>query len=448
MKPLDDMEDPRSLGPFLLLARLGEGGMGRAYLARWLPPARIGPQWQAACRPSAVDDFEAGEERLVVVKVIRPDLLDGGDAGPPVETVRARFAREIDAVRAVVSERVPALVAADAEADRPWLAMDYVHGPTLRKLVVAGGCLPPVPWAALGLALVDALRAIHGAGLYHRDLKPGNVMLGPEGPVVLDFGLAVLAERRSSQALTHSRARLGTDCYMPLEQLRDAKNVDHAADVYALGATLYFAACGRPPFPYFPLDEEPSWTDVPGPLRPLLTKIIVARPELRPSLEEVERDLLDLLAEHGAIDEQAFRQLAQASGAPGMAPELPDEAPADPTTPEQERPDAPWAGPEPDLFEEFFGGVPGDAAAGQTTPDEGRPEKPDRAEAPTAPLPEPAPTLQLPATGQGPVAPEGPPAEPGPATLPPPHSAAPAASPVALRVADDLRTAYALGSSL
>jgi eukaryotic-like serine/threonine-protein kinase len=441
MKPLDSRQDPSRLGPFALLARLGEGGMGRAYLARWRPSAQLTPERLDTYRLSAADDVEAGDQGLVVVKVIRPDLLDGGEALPPVETVRARFASEIDAVRAVVSRRVPALLAADAVADRPWLAMDYVHGPTLRKLVVSVGCLPPVPYAALGVALVEALRAIHGAGLYHRDLKPGNVMLGSAGPVVLDFGLAVLAERRSSQALTQSRARLGTDCYMPLEQLRDAKNVDHAADVYALGATLYFAACGRPPFPYFPLDEEPSWTGVAEPFRPLLQKIIIARPELRPSLDEVEKDLLDLLAAHDATLEQAFRQLAETSGAPGMAPDLPDEPPADHPGPGNEPPDIPWAGPETDLFEEFFGTGSGDAAGATETAG----DTPGPAEAPTAPLPDPAPTLPLPPpTDEPSPEPDAVPHSP----LPPPRGATRAASPVALRVADDLCAAYALSSTL
>lgn len=100
-------------------------------------------------------------------------------------------------------------------------------------------------------ALDLALRAIHGAKLLHRDLKPGNIAVGPDGPVVLDFGLAVLTEWDSDAALTKTGAGFGTPTYMSLEQARDTKHVTESSDIYSLGAVLFFAAAQRPPYPLF-----------------------------------------------------------------------------------------------------------------------------------------------------------------------------------------------------
>ncbi|MGO4422812.1 protein kinase, partial [Streptomyces sp. MCAF7] len=197
MKPLDT-DDPRVVGPFELLARLGEGGMGVAYLARRIPVESLSDALAVAYNLIEPDGIDSDASRLVVVKMIRPALLDGQPQA------RERFGREIDAVRTVVSDRVPALIAfeEDPAAARPWFAMDYIAGPSLETLVAESGTLAVGPCAALGLFLVDALRAIHSTGLLHRDLKPSNVVLGPDGPAVLDFGLAVLIERRTSQAIT------------------------------------------------------------------------------------------------------------------------------------------------------------------------------------------------------------------------------------------------------
>ncbi len=115
---------------------------------------------------------------------------------------------------------------------------------------------------------MDALRAIHGAKLLHRDLKPGNIALGPDGPVVLDFGLAVLTERDSAAALTKTGAGFGTPSYMSLEQATDTKHVTESADVYSLGAVLFFAASKRPPYPFSPLPTAPNWDGLYAPYLP------------------------------------------------------------------------------------------------------------------------------------------------------------------------------------
>lgn len=359
MKPLDTNADPRVVGPFELLARLGAGGMGVAYLAREIPLDGLSDEMVAAYRLVEPDhDHGRGEaadpSRLVVVKMIQPNLLDQSQA-------RERFAREIDAVRAVVSDRVPALRAADPEAGEPWFAMDYIAGPSLQTMVTESGPLPVGPCAALGLALVDALAAIHGTRLLHRDLKPSNVVLGPDGPVVLDFGLAVVVERQSSQALTRTGDRLGTRPYMPVEQLRDSKHVGAPADVYAFGATLFFALTGRAPYPYMPLMVPPMWEGVDPAFLPLLGRVIVAEPLRRPDLAGLREGLSALLTDAGLTLEQAAAQLRERVAAVGLTPVLPPEAlvgRADPVVrelaqkavDEGEAPDAPWAEGDPGFY--------------------------------------------------------------------------------------------------
>ncbi|MGW7219793.1 serine/threonine-protein kinase [Streptomyces sp. NPDC054826] len=355
MKPLDIDADRRVVGPFELLARLGAGGMGVACLARRIPLEGLPDEMAAAYRlVESDDDGEADPAPLVVVKMIQPHLLDEPQA-------RERFAREVDAIRAVVSDRVPALRAADPEAAEPWFAMDYVAGPSLHTLVKESGPLDVGPCAALGLALVDALRAIHGTGLLHRDLKPSNVVLGPDGPVVLDFGLAVLTERRSSQALTRTGDRMGTRPYMPVEQLRDTKHVEAPADVYALGATLFFALTGRPPYPLMPLMSPPKWDGVGVAFLPLLAQVLVPGPSQRPDLDGVQESLFTLLADAGLTFEAATEQLLARVAASGLTPQLPPHALADHADPAvQERaqkavdegaaPDAPWAEDDPGFY--------------------------------------------------------------------------------------------------
>lgn len=436
MKPLDTNTDPRVVGPFELLARLGAGGMGVAYLAREIPLEGLSDEMVAAYRLVEPDhdrgrDEAADPSRLVVVKTIQPHLLDQPHA-------RERFAREIDAIRAVDGDRVPALRAADPEAGEPWFAMDYVAGPSLHTLVRESGPLPVGPCAALGLALVDALAVIHGTKLLHRDLKPSNVVLGPDGPVVLDFGLAVLAERQSSQALTRTGDRLGTRPYMPVEQLRDSKHVEAPADVYALGATLFFALTGRAPYPYMPLMMPPTWEGVDPAFLPLLGRVIDAEPLRRPDLDGVRESLSTLLTDAGLTLEQAAGQLRERVVAADLTPKLPPEAlkgRADPVVrelaqkavDEGEAPDAPWAEDDPGFYglvntEDIAWVVEGADDSGDHTPtllDDGRGRTPTVPTVPTVPLPAPGhrpgagpaavgPTLPLPRPGEAPTVPADP----------------------------------------
>ncbi|MER5477542.1 protein kinase [Streptomyces sp. NPDC002734] len=466
MQPLDTDQDPAVLGPFELLARLGAGGMGVAYLARRLPLDGLTEEEAAAYHLVEPDEgADTGEARLTVIKMIQPDLLDLPEA-------RERFRTEIDAVRAVVSDRVPALVAAVPDAAEPWFAMDYVAGPTLHQLVKETGILPLGPCAALGLALVDALRAIHGTGLLHRDLKPGNVVLGPNGPVVLDFGLAVLTDRPSSQALTATGTTKGTHAYMPFEQLQDTKHVKEPADVYSLGATLFFALTRRPPFPLVPLMASPSFDGVDAVFVPLLAQILVATPSQRPDLDSIETSLLSLLAAADLTPQQAADQLLARVVASGLIPELPEEILAetvDPKVQEEARRAVGEAADElADAEAEFFG-IDTDnvewaeevAAGGQHAEPDATPPSDVRDAAQPEPMPPQgaSPSAGSDVEGEGADWP-GSGAEPVPPPtsyrLPPPRRSAPTgpsrvkAPPraPALKIAEQLRRAYARNGRL
>ncbi|MEU5809106.1 serine/threonine-protein kinase [Streptomyces sp. NPDC047718] len=459
MKPLDTDVDPCVVGPFELLARLGEGGMGVAYLARELPLDGLPDDLAAAYRlADPGESADTAEARLVVVKMIQPDLLDDVQA-------RERFDREIDAVRAVVSDRVPALVAAaPPQSARPWYSMDFIAGPDLHTMVTQAGPLAVGPAAALGLALVDALRAIHGAKLLHRDLKPANVVLGPDGPVVLDFGLAVLVERRASQAITKPGEAWGSWPYAPYEQMTDFRNVKEPADVYGLGAVLFFALTGRPPYSTQPLITPPDWSGVDSHFLPLLGQILKAGAGQRPTLDAVDMELQALLIQADLTPEIAAEQLRNLVEAVGLSPELPPGVLADHADPVVRdlaqkavdagaAPDAPWAvgtgGDLPDFDPGFYGLVDTDEI-------EWAAEADDHAVAPagyTPTLVDPAPTDPAQPPGD-PISPQE--GQPGKEALPTSYLLAPprpaenpaATTPqptpqAALKVAEELRRVYA-----
>ncbi|WP_030741614.1 serine/threonine-protein kinase [Streptomyces sp. NRRL F-5135] len=453
MDPLDAVDDPPVLGPFELLAVLGKGGMGKVYLARRLPLEGLTPEMEVAY--FLTERGEARESGLAAVKVIRPDFLSRDDTMGE-DQKRARFAREISAVQAVVGDRVPSLLGADPRAARPWFAVDYIPGPDLSTMVQGCGTFSVGPFAALGLALVDALRSIHGAGLLHRDLKPLNVVLGPSGPVVLDFGLVVAAERGSHEALTKTGIGFGTANYMPYEQALDFKRVKEPGDVYSLGATLFFASAGRPPFSRGPMMGSPSWAGVDAEFRPLLARIITHHERQRPSLDDVQRGLEELLVANGLTEEQAEGQLRAAVAASGLTPALPPEAAEDHANAEVRQraqaavnagaaPDSPWRAradhasaddgtgdEDDDLFEELLGaGTP----------------PPDPSPLPAAPPP-PAPSPPAPSPPAPPAAAAAPPRPPAvgaaePQEVPGGTPPTPAAPTAALKAAEALRRAYA-----
>jgi serine/threonine protein kinase len=249
--------DPERIGPFTVLGRLGAGAMGQVYLGR----------------------STAG--RLVAVKTIKIEFAE--EAG-----FRGRFAHEVAAARRVSGVFTAAVVAADPDADVPWLATAYVPAPSLQQLVRGSGPLPvpAVRWLAAGCA--EALESIHNAGLVHRDLKPSNVLVAPDGPRVIDFGVARAAERIQ---LTVTRGAVGTPAYMAPEQARDTRQASVASDMFSLGATLLFAATGHPPYRGDTVmdvlvrlaTEPPDIDGLPSELTGLITGCLDRAPRHRPT---------------------------------------------------------------------------------------------------------------------------------------------------------------------
>ncbi|MFK0114757.1 PQQ-binding-like beta-propeller repeat protein [Streptomyces sp. NPDC090994] len=207
-------EDPATVGDFRLLGRLGAGGFGTVYLG-----------------------LTAGGRR-VAVKTVHRHIADH-------DGFRARFRREVEALRRAGGFFTASLVDADPAAPLPWLATEYVAGPDLGTVVARGGPLAPDAVWRLGAGLCEALATLHGAGLVHRDLKPSNVLLAEDGPRVIDFGIASLADA-TRLTVTHEAA--GTPGYAAPEQLRGMRDVGPAADVFALTCLLVYAAGGRSPF--------------------------------------------------------------------------------------------------------------------------------------------------------------------------------------------------------
>ncbi|MFB4315515.1 WD40 repeat domain-containing serine/threonine protein kinase [Actinomadura sp. 21ATH] len=248
--------DPARVGPYRLDGRLGEGGMGTVFLGT---------------SPGG---------RQVAVKVIK-----ARHAADP--RFRARFAREVEAARKVGGFHTAQVVDADADAESPWMATAYVPGPSLRNRVLRDGPLAPDAVRALGAALAEGLAAIHRHGLVHRDLKPGNVILSPDGPRIIDFGVARAAD---ADPLTADGAVVGTYAYMAPEQIRGEPS-GPAADLFALGCVLVYAATGNGPFDastvpaivHRVLTETPRLTGIPADLARAAGACLNKDPGARPS---------------------------------------------------------------------------------------------------------------------------------------------------------------------
>ncbi|MEW2066001.1 protein kinase [Streptomyces sp. NPDC007346] len=213
MQPLTS-DDPQQVGPFRIIELLGAGGMGRVYLGR------------------------AADGRTVAVKTARRELVDGG-------SFRKRFAREVAAAQRVGGPFVAPVVDAAPHADVPWMATEYVPGLSLSTVVARYGPLPEDAVASLASGVLQALSAVHAQGLVHRDLKPSNIILTSTGPRVIDFGIARSA---LDTVLTTDGAVLGTPGFMAPEQLTMGPEVTGAADVFAFGGVLVYAATGNGPF--------------------------------------------------------------------------------------------------------------------------------------------------------------------------------------------------------
>ena len=252
--------DPRLIGPYQLLGRLGAGGMGRVFLGV-----------SAAGRP-------------VAVKVVHAELA----ADPEF---RARFSTEVAAARKVSGLFTALVVDADVDAPVPWLATAYVAGPSLSEAVRSSG--PLTAWSLLALAagLAKSLTAIHAAGVVHGDLKPSNVLLAPDGPRVIDFGISQAAE---AAPLARAGLVVGTPSFMAPEQAV-GEEVGPRSDVFSLGAVLTFAATGRKPFGAGPpaavlervVRVAADLEDAPAEVRPLIEQCLAKDPLRRPTAAEL-----------------------------------------------------------------------------------------------------------------------------------------------------------------
>ncbi|WP_433189342.1 serine/threonine-protein kinase [Actinoallomurus sp. CA-150999] len=252
--------DPANIGPYALVGRLGAGGMGRVYLGR------------------------DAEGREAAIKVVRPELAEERD-------FRRRFAREVNAARAVDGRYTAAVLDADPDAETPWLATAYIPGSSLADHIIDHGAMDEAQLRRLAAGLAYALSAIHAAGLIHRDLKPSNILLADDGPRVIDFGIARAAE---ASALTRTGVTIGSPGYMSPEQI-NGRPVETPSDVFSLGAVLAYAATGRSPFGagatpallYRVVHNPPDLTGVPDALLPLITACLDKHPQARPTVPQI-----------------------------------------------------------------------------------------------------------------------------------------------------------------
>ncbi len=253
-------EAHRRLGPYRLVERLGEGGMGVVHLA------------------------EDPHGQQVAIKVLRPHVAHDGDA-------RRRLAREVDTLSRVRHPLVAAVLDADVDGDAPYIVTEYVPGPPLDEVVAHDGPLSPEQLVTLGRGLSDALGAIHEVGIVHRDLKPGNVLMVEGDPVVIDFGIAHVGD---DSRLTRTGLVMGTPGYLSPEVVEGAP-VTTATDWWGWAATLSFAASGEPPFGRGPvsvvLDRvtrgQADLRGVDPRLAPLLAASLSPVAQERPDADEV-----------------------------------------------------------------------------------------------------------------------------------------------------------------
>ncbi|MQY03816.1 serine/threonine-protein kinase [Actinomadura macrotermitis] len=273
--------DPRRLGSYEILERLGEGGQGVVYLG--------------------VD----GNGAKAAIKLLRADLTEDASA-------RNRFVREAQAAKQVARFCTAQVLEADMAGDRPYIASEYVPGPSLYRQITQEGPITGAALERLAIGMATALVAIHQAGIVHRDFKPHNVIMAPDGPRVIDFGIA----RALDVGQTAATKAIGTPSYMAPEQVAGAQ-LTEAVDVWAWAATLVFAATARPPFGDDTvvavinrvMNEPPSLQGVPADIAPLIAACLVKEPERRPTAQQLMMNLIGA----GPVGQTRAEDAAQAT---------------------------------------------------------------------------------------------------------------------------------------
>ncbi|WP_250284424.1 protein kinase domain-containing protein [Frankia sp. CiP1_Cm_nod2] len=328
LAPLTDA-DPRKIGRYWLQGRLGAGGMGAVYLG-----------------------FDE-DGHPMAVKVVRPELT--GDAD-----FRERFRREVAAARRVRGRFVAEVRDADVDAERPWMATEYVDGVSLSAAIGERGRLSGSMLVDLAASLADALAAIHAAGLVHRDLKPSNILLAWDGPKVIDFGIAHAVDTTEHTQTGHI---IGTVAWMAPEQLR-GERAGPAADIFSWAMCVAFAATGRHLFAADTptasalrmLREKPDLSGIPDGLTALLRRALDRDPARRPTAVELVTGIVRNYPGSADLADQVTRRVlvAPQPPPPPMAGAGAGAGTADRVRPPRvaKRPGAP------------AGGRPGTAAAG------------------------------------------------------------------------------------
>jgi hypothetical protein len=254
------------VGGYRLIRELGRGGFGSVHLAR------------------------TPDGGLAAVKLLH--LAPGTDP-----RFAEMFAREVEAARRVSPFCVARVLDADPHAAQPWIATEYIEGRTLAEEIESEGPRGDGGLQRLAVSTATALSAIHDAGVVHRDFKPENIMMGPDGPRVIDFGIARALEETAGFTAT---SRVGTLNYMAPEQLEDAERLTPALDVFAWGAVMVYAATGRHAFAGHSrtavmkkiLMDEPDCSAVPPRLRGLVLRCLDKAPERRPTAQRILDTLL------------------------------------------------------------------------------------------------------------------------------------------------------------
>ncbi|MET9782575.1 serine/threonine-protein kinase [Nocardiopsis alba] len=285
--------DPRRIGSFRVHGRLGAGGMGTVY---------------AATDPTG---------RPAAVKTVHREFAAD-------HVFRARFAREVELVRTVTGHCVPGFLDADTRAVLPWLAIEFVQGPTLGRHVREHGPLAGDALIAFAAGIAEALTMIHSRGVVHRDLKPGNVILSPNGPKVLDFGIARAID---SSGITRTGQALGTPGWVPPEIFHGGAP-STAGDVFVWGSLVSYAATGRPPFGRGTpqavaarIIEHPADTEgVPEGLLPWVDAALAKDRAERPTAEHLMRAMVRLSGERAETVVDATRVLPRVLARTWVAP--------------------------------------------------------------------------------------------------------------------------------